>query len=61
MGMDGAADDEEEIERQVMSEYDHFRAITSPGTPVQLGKRARKSVMDLSMAMDTTTDESEDY
>lgn len=54
MGMDGAADSSEEdreeggeLQQQFKSEYEHYQALTSPGSPILLGKRARRTKMDL--------------
>lgn len=57
MGYDGAGDDEDEIEQQFASEYDHFQALTSPKSPMRLGKRQRKSLMDLSALMHSEEEE----
>jgi hypothetical protein len=47
LGMDGAADDEDDEDDQLPSEYDRYQVLMSPkGTG--LAKRVRKSYMDLS-------------
>lgn len=60
LGFDGADDtdyeDEEGIEKQFASEYDHYQALTSPGGGQHLGKRVRKSLVDLSAFSYGTTD-----
>jgi hypothetical protein len=72
LGMDGADDEEEEeeIEQQLKSElkseykseYDHFQALTSPGSPVVLGKRNRRSKINLAAAMhDDDLGDDDDY
>ncbi|RDW82793.1 hypothetical protein BP6252_03905 [Coleophoma cylindrospora] len=58
-GLDGADDeeddddeeDEEEVvprppglERQFMSEYEHYQALTSPGAAIRLGKRVKRQI-----------------
>ncbi|CZR55496.1 uncharacterized protein PAC_05384 [Phialocephala subalpina] len=58
MGMDGAddsSDEEDQAKRQFRSEYDHFQALSSPGTPA-LGKRQRKSFINLTAAMGSESD-----
>ncbi|KAF8848932.1 hypothetical protein BDZ45DRAFT_810371 [Acephala macrosclerotiorum] len=54
MGMDGADDssddDNSQEKRQFRSEYDHFQALSSPGTPA-LGKRQRRSFVNLTAAL----------
>jgi hypothetical protein len=68
MGLDGADDDEDDeeeeeeeddddLEQQFVSEYDHFQALSSPKKPIVLGKRVRKSLVDLSQLMDSEEDE----
>jgi hypothetical protein len=48
LGLDGAADDEDdEADEQFRSEYDRYQALSSPKS-AGLGKRVRKSFMDLS-------------
>jgi hypothetical protein len=53
LGYDGAADEEEEeeLDKQVVSEYERYRAITGFNSP-ELGKRVRKSRYDLSRALE---------
>lgn len=62
LGFDGVDDeddeDDDDIEKQFASEYDRFQALTSPGNH-GLGKRVRKSMMDLS-TVDYASDDSED-
>ncbi|KAH6669438.1 hypothetical protein B0J14DRAFT_517694 [Halenospora varia] len=62
MNMDGVEDDEDdqEIEQQFKSEYDHFQALTSPGSPVVLGKRNRRSRVNLAEAMMNELDDEEE-
>ncbi|KAG0651436.1 hypothetical protein D0Z07_2077 [Hyphodiscus hymeniophilus] len=62
MGFDGANDeddeeDDEDDEQRFTSEYDQYQALTSPRTPVLLGKRVRKSMVDLSQYMDSGDEE----
>ncbi|RDL32939.1 uncharacterized protein BP5553_08378 [Venustampulla echinocandica] len=65
MGMDGADDydddddeeEDEELQQQFKSEYDHYQALTSPGSPILLGKRARKTKMDLQAELFDDADE----
>ncbi|KAL2063708.1 hypothetical protein VTL71DRAFT_5513 [Oculimacula yallundae] len=67
MGMDGADDDEDEEEEeedtpyQFRSEYERYQALTSPKSPLTLGKRKRKSLMDLSAMRDDDEDEDDSY
>lgn len=56
MGMDGAADDEESP-HQFRSEYERYQALTSPRSPLTLGKRKRKSIYDLSAMRDDDEDD----
>jgi hypothetical protein len=46
MGMDGTAEDDSKEPRSQMSAYDTFQALSSPGSPMILGKRVRKPVMN---------------
>ena len=65
MGLDGADDededeedeDEDDDDLQFTSEYDQFQALSSPRKPVLLGKRVRKSLVDLSQYMDSEDEE----
>ena len=57
MGLDGADDEDDEIEQQFASEYDRFQALTSPKRPIVLGKRVRKSLVDLSSLMDDSEED----
>lgn len=57
MGLDGADDDDDEIDQQFASEYDRYQALTSPKRPIVLGKRVRKSLVDLSQLMDDSEDD----
>lgn len=43
MGMDGAADDE----RRMSTAYEQFQALSSPGSPMILGKRHRKTLFNV--------------
>jgi hypothetical protein len=64
LGMDGAEDEEaeEDVEQQWKSEYDHFQALTSPQSPVVLGKRNRKSKINLAAVMhDDDIGDDEEY
>jgi hypothetical protein len=56
---DDEDDEDEEVQKQFTreSEYERFQALTSPGSPVLLGKRARKSRIDLSQVMDPSDDD----
>ena len=61
LGLDGAGDEVEgidEADQEFASEYDQFQALTSPRKPVLLGKRVRRSLVDLSQLMDSDNDES---
>jgi hypothetical protein len=59
LGMDGAGDeDDREVQSQFKSEYEHYQALTSPRSPIVLGKRNRKSMYDLSNLQD---DDDEDF
>lgn len=60
--MDEEESGEEGLTRQTrMSEYDHFQALTSPGSEVVLGKRVRKNkIPNLAAAMEDDFDEGED-
>jgi hypothetical protein len=64
LGFDGADDEDEddeeedEIQAQFTSEYDRFQALISPGSHT-LGKRKRKSMMDLSN-VEYLSDDSQD-
>jgi len=65
-GMDGADDefdeDDNEIEKQFASEYDRYQALTSPRSPVVLGKRVRRTLFDLSQEFnDEEDDNTEEY
>ncbi|KAG9232928.1 hypothetical protein BJ875DRAFT_497046 [Amylocarpus encephaloides] len=64
MGLDGADEEDEEendeLEQQFKSEYDHYQALTSPRSPVVLGKRVRKPKFDLAQVMDDSMDVDED-
>ncbi|CZT06603.1 uncharacterized protein RAG0_12286 [Rhynchosporium agropyri] len=70
-GLDGAADDEEEDDDvdevqsvyapgHFKSEYERYQALTSPRSPLTLGKRKRKSLMDLSAMRDDEEEEEDD-
>ncbi|KAH9215216.1 hypothetical protein DL95DRAFT_388946 [Leptodontidium sp. 2 PMI_412] len=56
MGMDGAGDEDMDISHQFRSEYERYQALTSPRSPLTLGKRKRKSLMDLSAMRDDDDD-----
>ncbi|KAK0115607.1 hypothetical protein ONS96_014055 [Cadophora gregata f. sp. sojae] len=56
MGMDGTVD-EEDSPHQFRSEYERYQALTSPRSPLTLGKRKRKSIMDLSAMRDDDDDD----
>ncbi|KAH7403139.1 hypothetical protein BKA64DRAFT_668423 [Cadophora sp. MPI-SDFR-AT-0126] len=56
MGMDGAGDDEDSP-HQFRSEYERYQALTSPRSPLTLGKRKRKAIMDLSAMEDDDDDD----
>jgi hypothetical protein len=64
-GLDGVAgefedengnENEDELDQQFQSEYDHYQALTTAGSPV-LGKRTRKPVFDLAAIMGETSEE----
>ena len=57
MGLDGVDDEDDEIEQQFASEYDRFQALTSPKGGIKLGKRVRKSLVDLSQLMDDSDED----
>jgi len=56
-------DEDEELKMQFRreSEYDRYQALTSPGSPMKLGKRLRKNRMDLTQAMDSPEDDDDNY
>lgn len=61
LGLDGADDErDEDVDHhkdQFKSEYERFQALTSPRSPYTLGKRKRKSLMDLSAMNNDDDDE----
>jgi hypothetical protein len=63
LGYDGAEDEDEEEEEEeeegedgFSNEYERFQALSSPKGPVLLGKRARKTLFDLSQVDDEDSD-----
>ncbi|KAE8450646.1 hypothetical protein EG329_005990 [Mollisiaceae sp. DMI_Dod_QoI] len=60
MGLDGADDDDDDSQYPFRSEYDHFQALSSPGTPA-LPKRQRKSLFDLSQAMGSEEEDEDSF
>lgn len=63
MGLDGVDeyDDDDALEDQFATEYESYQALTSPKGNMQLGKRKRRSLMDLSAVMQSDDDEDEEY
>ena len=63
MGLDGADeyDDDSALEDQFATEYESYQALSSPKGHMQLGKRKRRSLMDLAAAMRSDDDEDEEY
>ncbi|KAF4621564.1 hypothetical protein G7Y89_g14521 [Cudoniella acicularis] len=60
-GLYDGSDDHDEPDQQLQTEYEHFQALTSPGSPVVLGKRVRKSKIDLAAAMGDNGEDEDDY
>lgn len=54
MGMDGAEDDE----RRISTAYEQFQALSSPGSPMILGKRHRKTLLNV---QDDDDDDNSDW
>jgi len=49
LGLDGTNDDDSDM--QLTTEYEAYQALTSPKSPLRLGKRVRKSYINLADAM----------
>ncbi|KAI9734782.1 MAG: hypothetical protein M1818_006769 [Claussenomyces sp. TS43310] len=65
--MDGAMDDaddedvQSQVEQQFASEYDHYQALASPKSPVLLGKRKRKPVVDMEEVIRMEANDEDDF